>query len=257
MTSNNSWLAGRNPSLKLFTHLLVMVLLMMIADPVTTLLLWVLSVFIGIFAGGWTLSYLKTRLLQYAVFFLLVFWMLAAFGKGENTIWQWAWFHLTEESVQNGLTIALRMLGFVTYGLLFTSTTDITKFIMSLIHQCRLSPKWAYGLLAGFRFIPLFQTELKHMKAAHKIRGFRPKSNWNGFVRYTLPLLTQGIRKAERIAVAMEARGFTGSRNRTYYQTTTVSFGDCSYSIALFLIALTILLISFYSGWLVWVWTGS
>ena len=71
--------------------------------------------------------------MPYLVFFILVFWMMAAFGKGEETIWEWAWFRVTEESVGNGLTIALRMLGFVTYGLLFTSTTDLTQFIMSLI----------------------------------------------------------------------------------------------------------------------------
>lgn len=31
---------------------------------------------------------------------------MAAFGKGEETIWEWAWFRVTEESVGNGLTIA-------------------------------------------------------------------------------------------------------------------------------------------------------
>lgn len=108
--------------------------------------------------------------------FILVFWMMAAFGKGDHTVWKWAWFHMTEESLRNGLTIALRMLGFVTFGLLFTSTTDLTAFMMSLIHQCKMSPKWAYGMLAGFRFIPLFQSELKQMKAAHKIRGYKQKT---------------------------------------------------------------------------------
>lgn len=96
--------------------------------------------------------------------------------QGDHTVWKWAWFHMTEESLRNGLTIALRMLGFVTFGLLFTSTTDLTAFMMSLIHQCKMSPKWAYGMLAGFRFIPLFQSELKQMKAAHKIRGYKQKT---------------------------------------------------------------------------------
>lgn len=114
---------------------------------------------------------------------------MAAFGKGEETIWEWAWFRVTEESVGNGLTIVPRMLGFVTYGLLFTSTTDLTQFIMSLIHQCRLSPKWAYGLLAGFRFVPLFQSELSQMKAAHKIRGYKQKNSWKAFIRYAFAVV--------------------------------------------------------------------
>ena len=51
--------------------------------------------------------------------FILIFWMMAAFGKGQETTWQWAWFHVTQESINHGLTIAFRMLAFVTYGLLF------------------------------------------------------------------------------------------------------------------------------------------
>lgn len=186
------------------------------------------------------MTYLLKRLLPYVGFFLLVFWMMAAFGEGERTVWKWAWFNMTEESMNHGMTIALRMLGFVTYGLLFTSTTDLTLFIMSLIHQCRLSPKWAYGLLAGFRFIPLFQSELSQMKTAYKIRGYRPRNSWKAFLSYSFPLFTQGIRKAERIAIAMEARGFTGTKDRTYYQMTSVEAKDVVYMVSLFSLALGI-----------------
>ncbi|KAA6447312.1 energy-coupling factor transporter transmembrane component T family protein [Bacillus swezeyi] len=243
MKSNHSLLSKLNPSAKLFSHLLAMCILMAVSDPKATLFIWLLAVSIGVFFGGWTLAYLAKRLLPYLMFFILVFWMMAAFGKGEETLWQWAWFHVTKESVSNGLTIALRMLGFVTYGLLFTSTTDLTQFIMSLIHQCRLSPKWAYGLLAGFRFVPLFQSELAQKKAAHKIRGYKQKNSWKAFIRYSLPLFSQGIRKSERIAIAMEARGFTGTRDRTYYQTTRLSVKDGAYLAGL-LFAVTVILLT-------------
>ncbi|WP_110926272.1 energy-coupling factor transporter transmembrane component T family protein [Bacillus massiliglaciei] len=242
MKANDSLLSSLNPSCKLLAHFLAMFLLMTITNPAGTFFVWLLAVCIGLFLGGWNLSYLLKRLVPYLIFFVLIFWMMAAFGEGKETIWQWAWFRITEESMNNGLTIALRMLGFVTFGLLFTSTTDLTQFIMSLIHQCRLSPKWAYGLLAGFRFIPLFQSELSQMKAAHKIRGYKQKNSWKAFMRYALPLFTQGIRKSERIAVAIEARGFTGSRNRTYYQTTKVLPKDFVYLGTLFAAVLGILI---------------
>ncbi|GGH87438.1 energy-coupling factor transport system permease protein [Pullulanibacillus pueri] len=176
MKSNQSLLATINPTLKLFTHLTLMILIMTLASPLITLFLWLLALIVGLFIGGWTPSYLYKRLLPYFIFFVLVFWMLAAFGEGATVLWQWGWFHITEEGIKHGLLIALRMYAFVTYSLLFTSTTDITTFIMSLIHQCHLSPKWAYGLLAGFRFIPLFQTELTQMKLAHRVRGFEGKN---------------------------------------------------------------------------------
>jgi energy-coupling factor transport system permease protein len=242
MKANHSFLASLNPSCKLLSHFLVMFLLMTISNPKLTFLIWLLAVLIGIFLGGWRITYLFKRLLPYLGFFILVFWMMAAFGEGGKAIWHWAWFHITEESMNHGLTIALRMLGFVTYGLLFTSTTDLTLFIMSLIHQCKLSPKWAYGLLAGFRFIPLFQSELNQMKTAHKLRGYKQNNSWKAFMRYSLPLFTQGIRKSERIAIAMEARGFTGTRDRTYYQTTKIVTKDLVYLFSLFIVVLGILI---------------
>ncbi|MGJ7911085.1 energy-coupling factor transporter transmembrane component T family protein [Neobacillus sp. LXY-1] len=240
MKSNDSFLASLNPSMKLLSHLLVMFLLMTITNPKVTFGIWVLGVFIGIFLGGWRIRYLLKSLLPYLGFFILVFWMMAAFGEGEETIWKWAWFHITAESMNHGLTIAIRMLGFVTYGLLFTSTTDLTLLIMSFIHQCKLSPKWAYGLLAGFRFIPLFQTEFNQMKIAHKVRGYKQKKSWKAFMRYSLPLFTQGIRKSERIAIAMEVRGFTGARDRTYYQTARVVTKDVAYLLSLLIVVIGI-----------------
>lgn len=241
MKANDSFLSTLNPACKLLSHLIVMFLLMAISNPKVTFLIWLLAVFIGIFLGGWSITYLLKRFLPYLGFFILVFWMMAAFGEGEETIWKWAWFHMTVESMNHGLTIALRMLAFVTYGLLFTSTTDITLFIMSLIHQCRLSPKWAYGLLAGLRFIPLFQSELNQMKTAYKVRGYKPKNSWKAFMRYSLPLFTQGIRKSERIAIAMEARGFTGTRDRTYYKTTKLLTKDLVYLFSLLIVVMGIL----------------
>ena len=249
---SGSFLTRVNPSVKLTAHLLIMMFLMTIGDPGTSALLWLLSLIIGVALGGWTWQYIKRRILPYLGFFVLVFWMLAAFGKGEAVLWQFAWFRITEEGVYHGLVIAFRMLGFVTYGLLFTSTTDTTQLVMSLIQQYKLSPKWGYGLMAGMRFIPLFESELKQMKAAHKIRGFHTQGKLKAFARYTLPLFAQGIRKAERVAVAMEARGFNGSRKRTYYHTPIVANLDYLYCTFLFLAVLVITLSFYVFGWFTW-----
>lgn len=257
MNGTSTRLARVNPAVKLTAHLVVMLFLMMVADPVTSALLWVLSIVIGVLLGGWNIQYIIKRIVPYFAFFLLVFWMLAAFGKGEHIVWEFAWFRITEEGIYNGLTIAFRMLGFVTYGLLFTSTTDTTQLVMSMIHQYRLSPKWGYGLLAGLRFIPLFQSELAQMKAAHKIRGFHAQGKLKSFARYTLPLFTQGIRKAERVAVAMEARGFDGAKPRTYYHVPTIRGMDWMYCVLLFTAVLGLTALSFSFGWLHWAWTGN
>ncbi|MEK4669560.1 energy-coupling factor transporter transmembrane component T [Paenibacillus alvei] len=230
MEGNQSYLSHINPSVKLIAHLAVMFLLMMISEPGKTLLIWTAFLFLGMIGGGWTIKYLLKVMPPYFVFFVLTFWMLAAFGKGETEIWQWAWFRITAESASNGLTIATRMLAFVTIGLLFTSTTCIHPFMMSLVHQLKVPPKWAYGFMAGFRCIPLFQKELAHLKEAHRIRGCRHNGSWQTFKRYAVPLLTNAVRKSERMALAMEVRGFTGDRDRSYYKKTIVTKKDYYYA---------------------------
>lgn len=79
------------------------------------------------------------------------------------------------------------------------------------------------------------------MKTAYKVRGYKQKNSWKAFMRYSLPLFTQGIRKSERIAIAMEARGFTGTRGRTYYQTTKLLTKDLVYLFSLLIVVMGIL----------------
>src|SRR5699024_10341868 len=110
---------------------------------------------------------------------------------------------------------------FFAMSLLFIFTTDTTKFVMSLIHQCKLPPKFAYGFIAGYRFLPMFKEELQILKKAHQIRGIGRMKGIKGRLtqiqRYAIPLLANGIRKAERVAISMGSKGFTGDTNRTYY----------------------------------------
>jgi energy-coupling factor transport system permease protein len=73
MKGNQSWLSTLNPACKLLSHFLAMFILMAISDPKETFGILLLGVCIGIFIGGWRISYLLKRLLPYLGFFILVF----------------------------------------------------------------------------------------------------------------------------------------------------------------------------------------
>lgn len=74
MKSNGSLLSALNPSAKLFSHLLVMCILMFVSNPKPTFFIWLFAVVIGIFFGGWTLSYLSKRSR------LILFFLFSYFG---------------------------------------------------------------------------------------------------------------------------------------------------------------------------------
>ena len=94
-------------------------------------------------------------------------------------------------------------------------------FIMSLMQQLKLSPKLAYSLLVGYQFLPVLKEEFIQIRQVQQLR--RPQHNQTTWSRLrtlptvAIPLLAGAVRKAEKTAFAMEARGFTGSRERTYF----------------------------------------
>jgi len=223
-------IATINPTIKFIAILIPGVLLGFVYDVFTPLAYLTFLIMVTI-----TLSDIpfKKWIKFFAPFLLFAFgfgWTAALYTNetfaGGTVLFEFWVMKLTIGGLQTGLSIALRSLCFFAMSLLFIYTTDTTKFIMSLIHQCKVSPKIAYGMIAGYRFLPVFQHELQVLRKAHQIRGLGRLKGIKGqltqFKRYSIPLLANGIRKAERVAIAMESKGFTGDRNRTYYHRTTV-----------------------------------
>ncbi|MGZ4135300.1 MAG: energy-coupling factor transporter transmembrane component T family protein [Tumebacillaceae bacterium] len=227
-----------NPSVKLILHIVCMMLMVFAPDPQTTLYLMLIPIVTTLLLSNVSLKTFLVRFSPFLIVCVSTVWMLGAWGKGETVLWHGAWYTVTQEGLTNGLKIGLRMLGFVSYGILFTLTTDVTQLVFSLMQQCKVPPKLAYALLAGLRFLPMFKEEFEQIKSAHRLRGVSRvpgiRGRVEGFLRYTIPLLAQAIRKAERVAVALEARGFDGSWNRTFYHQLKVGRTDVLYIVLLF-----------------------
>ncbi len=89
-----------------------------------------------------------------------------------------------------------------------------------------------------------FQTVHQALKVrrAAKAKGFRGKLEL--MKRYAIPLLSQSIRRAQRIAVAMEAKGFTNERARTFYYELTLG----KYDVYLFVVICVIVAVGYYAA---------
>lgn len=221
-----------NPSVKALTSVFIILLLAFIFDPVTPLLYCLWTIFITLLFGKVSL---KRWILYFLPFFILAFgflWTTMAFAKeaASSEMVSILWWSIPEETVLVAVALSFRVLSFASLSLLFILTTDKTEFILSLMQQLKLSPKLAYGILAGYRFLPLMKDELFMIHSAHRIRGVNRaktvREYFQQFKRYSIPLLAGAIRKAERTAIAMESKGFTGDRNRTYFKRMKVSGSD-------------------------------
>jgi energy-coupling factor transport system permease protein len=118
---------------------------------------------------------------------------------------------LTAPALAAGLALACRVGAVATLGIAFALTTDTTRLVDALVQQARLPERFAYGALAAFQAIPRLAQDLIALRESRRIRGLR--ATWHP--RILVGLLVLAIRRADRLAVAMDARGFgSGARSR-------------------------------------------
>ncbi len=119
---------------------------------------------------------------------------------------------ITVEALLGGLAIMARVTAIASVGAVVTLTTDSTRLADALVQQARVSPRFAYGALAAYQAIPRLSDDLATLRQARRIRGLR--GAWHP--RLLLGLLILAIRHGDRLALAMDARGFGAGPRSTY-----------------------------------------
>lgn len=213
-----------NPAVKLIVVALSMVALAFFFNPWTPLIFW-----IGILLLQLLLSRIDWKLWTFlmgpfALGAIGYLWTAIVFGAetGGPVIWSFAGLDVTAEMLETALSLAFRVLAFSSLSLMFAFTTDPVKFIMSAMQQLKLPPKLAYSVLVGFQFLPVMKAEFTQIQQAHRLRGVVAEKNalkrLLAVRRLLIPMLAGAVRKAERSAFAMEARGFTGEARSGYFR---------------------------------------
>lgn len=131
-------------------------------------------------------------------------------------------------SMDSALLLSTRILAYVGMGMVFALSTDQKEFIMSLMHQAHIKPKFAYGVLAAVNLIPTLRREWDEVNLAYRARKKRTGLLPIGPLFNTL---VNGIRWSENVAMAMESKGFDGDGSRTFAITTRVRAGDICFAV--------------------------
>lgn len=218
-----TWLYHVNPAFKffLFVFLLCIALINRNFDFALNQLIAYMLLLV-LFSG-----YSWYKVLLFLIPFVFVFISTAStmilFGKGEHMWWTWGLIRISEESFYRGLLLGLKTCSFGALGMVFALTSRPILFFYALMQQFRLPPKYAYSFIASMRLLPVVVDEFHTRSNALRIRGTRYTKGSKGLYErlslYAIPLLAQSIRRAQRVAVAMEAKRFqmSSSRSRTYY----------------------------------------
>lgn len=213
-----------NPSVKFVLVTVSMLVLSLFFNPWTPLLFWLSIFFLQLTMSRTNWKLWLLFMIPFSIGAFGYLWTTVVFGAdtGGTIIWSFAGIDVTGTQWAHALSLAFRVMAFSTLSLLFAFTTDPVKFILSLMQQLKLSPKLAYGVMVGYQFLPVMKDEFIQIQQAQRLRGAEIKKySWQRLVairRVLIPMLTGAVRKAERSAFAMEARGFTGKPRSSYYR---------------------------------------
>ncbi|MEX2356464.1 MAG: energy-coupling factor transporter transmembrane component T [Thermaerobacterales bacterium] len=261
---HDSLLHRMNPAVKLAAVGLCLILLTVVFDPFVPLVLLVGITVAARLAGGVPPLAMVKGLLPFTVLAFGFFWMQVVFPRGDagdyTLATQVGSVPIYLETVLRGAALGLRVLCYAAFALLFVATTDPTRLVLSLMQHARLSPRFGYSLLAAYRFFPLYHSEFMILRAAHQVRGAEEGQGLRGRVgrlrRYAIPLLAGAVRRAERVAIAMEARGFPGKTPRHYYTAVPIGAGDWLLGASLVAMTVGTALVAHRLG-LLQLWDGS
>lgn len=175
--------------------------------------------------------------------------------SGTNIIWQWKFLHIT----QNGFELAVKMIFRLTYLILGTSVMTLTTTPNQLTDGLEKSLKplqiihvpvhdIAMMMAIALRFIPILVEETDKIMRAQMARGadFENKNlikKIKAMVPLLVPLFVSAFRRANDLAMAMEARCYRGGTGRTKLKPLKYERRDyLSYLVLILFFALVIVL---------------
>lgn len=161
----------------------------------------------------------------YIVFFTLILHFL--FTNGGRVYWRFGPLSVEEAGVYMGTFMTLRLVLLVITTLLITLTTspisfaDGIEFLLRPFRRLGIpGHEIAMMMTIALRFIPTLMEESDKIRKAQMARGadfetgniFRRARN---LVPLLVPLFVSAFRRADELAIAMEARCYRGGENRT------------------------------------------
>lgn len=171
-------------------------------------------------------SYLL-RGLRPLLFLLLLTLVLQVFLTPGTPIWHWRFLVATREGLAQGIFLGYRLVLLVFVTSLLTLTTSPIALTDGL--ERLLSPFKRFGVPAhelammmtiALRFIPTLLEEADKIMKAQMARGAdfesgNPIQRVRGLVPLLVPLFVGAFRRADELAMAMEARCYRGGEGRT------------------------------------------
>jgi energy-coupling factor transport system permease protein len=216
----DSPLSRRNPTVKLALLFAVSLALFFTFDPVTPTALYVIALVAVVATARIPARVLVAAHLPF-VGVALGLVIVNALSRPGTVLFVAGVLRVTTEGLAVGGALAARTLVIGVLSLAFVASTDGVRLMTSLHTHARLGVRVTYAVLAGYRTLGDLPQEWQLIRDAQAVRmpltrRGRPRAGLAVFGRSAFALLVVSVRRAERMAVALESRGLGLSPRSTW-----------------------------------------
>ena len=222
----NSFIHRLDPRTKILTTLILIVAVFLANSAIGYATLCAMVLFIIAISGLPFMLVLKSvKPLLFIIVLTLV--LHAVMGQGEHVLYQWKFIKVTEEGLQLGVQMAMRLILLLMISSILTFTTSpivLTDGIEALLRPFRVigvpAHELAMMMTIALRFVPTLIEETDRIMKAQQARGVDFATGGimtrvKAAVPIMVPLFLSAFRRADELALAMEARCYRGGVGRT------------------------------------------
>ena len=226
-----------DPRSKLLSMMLLILIVFWANNSITNLILFIATgVFIAL--SGVSISFFIQGLKS--MFFLIAFTTLFQFFfiSSGNVIFEFWFVRITDYALQQAGIIFCRFVLIIFFSTLLTLTTmplslaSAVEGLLSPLKKVKV-PVHEIGLMLSMslRFVPTLMDDTTRIMNAQKARGvdFDEGSivqKVKALIPILIPLFATSLKRADSLAIAMEARGYQGGKGRSQYRQLKWSLKD-------------------------------
>lgn len=214
-----------DPRVKLFGTLVYIISLFIFKGPIGIVLI------LGFLAAVIALSKVPLKFmlkgLRGIVFLMIFAGLINLFMTNGDIIWEWKSLHITQQGLENCVLMTSRMMLLIIGSSIMTLTTTPNSLTDGLEKSLKPLAKIkvpvhdiSMMMSIALRFIPILAEETDKIQKAQMARGaiFDGKNiikKIKAMIPLLVPLFVSAFRRANDLALAMEARCYNGGEGRT------------------------------------------
>lgn len=191
--------------------------------------------------------------LKSMIFIIAFTTLFQLFATSQGTVlYYWWFFRVTDQGLMQAAIIFCRFLLIIFYSTILTVTTtplslaDAVEKILTPFKIIKV-PAHEIGLMLSMslRFVPTLVDDTNRIMNAQRARGVdfgegNLLKKIRSFIPILIPLFASSFKRADALAIAMEARGYRGGEGRTRYRNLQWKIKD---TLAIVVILLLMLLV--------------